>query len=184
MEKFITFLTISRIVFAPLIFILIIFFQSFGWALLLFLVSSLTDYFDGYLARKFNAVSVLGEILDPISDKITIIFLLFALTIELNSIFIAFVGATMISRDIWVNGMRELNARLSHSDRTKVTFLAKIKTAIQMFTVSMYLIALLLDNAFLIFISDFFLFTALLISLMTGLQYTVNSLELEKKEIT
>jgi len=184
MEKFITFLTISRIVFAPLIFILIIFFQSFGWALLLFLVSSLTDYFDGYLARKFNAVSVLGEILDPISDKITIIFLLFALTIELNSIFIAFVGATMIARDIWVNGMRELNARLSHSDRTKVTFLAKIKTAIQMFTVSMYLIALLLDNAFLIFISDFFLFTALLISLMTGLQYTVNSLELEKKEIT
>lgn len=184
MEKFITFLTISRIVFAPLIFILIVFFQSFGLALLLFLASSLTDYLDGCLARKFDVTSILGEILDPISDKITIIFVLFALTIELNSVFIAFVSAAMISRDIWVNGMRELNARLSQSDRTKVTFLAKIKTAIQMFTVSMYLIAMLLNDAFLLFISDFFLFAALIISLLTGVQYTVNSLELDKKEVT
>ena len=81
MVKFIAFLTISRIVFAPLIFILIVYFQSYGLALLLFLASSLTDYLDGYFARKFNATSILGEILDPISDKITIIFVLFALTI-------------------------------------------------------------------------------------------------------
>ena len=184
MVKFIAFLTISRIVFAPLIFILIVYFQSYGLALLLFLASSLTDYLDGYFARKFNATSILGEILDPISDKITIIFVLFALTIELNSAFIASVSAAMISRDIWVNGMRELNARLSHADRTKVTFLAKIKTAAQMFTVSIYLLGLFFNNAFLLFISDFLLFAALIISLTTGLQYTVNSLELDKKEDT
>ena len=176
MKKFITFLTISRIVLAPLIFILIVFFQSYGLALLLFLVSSVTDYLDGYFARKFNSTSILGEILDPISDKITIIFVLLALIIELNSVFIAFTSATMISRDIWVNGMRELNARLSNSDRTKVTFMAKIKTAIQMSTVSLYLFALLINSAFLLFISDFFLFAALIVSLLTGLQYTVNSI--------
>ena len=184
MKKFITFLTISRIVLAPLIFILIVFFQSYGFALLLFLASSVTDYLDGYIARKFNATSILGEILDPISDKITIIFVLLALIIELNSVFIAFTSATMISRDIWVNGMRELNARLSNSDRTKVTFMAKIKTAIQMSTVSLYLFALLINSAFLLFISDFFLFAALIVSLLTGLQYTVNSLELDRKEDT
>jgi CDP-diacylglycerol--glycerol-3-phosphate 3-phosphatidyltransferase len=184
MKKFITFLTISRIVLAPLIFILIVFFQSYGMALLLFLASSATDYLDGYFARKFNATSILGEILDPISDKITIIFVLLALIIDLNSVFIAFTSATMISRDIWVNGMRELNARLSHSDRTKVTFMAKIKTAIQMSTVSLYLFALLINSAFLLFISDFFLFAALIVSLLTGLQYTVNSIEFDRKEDT
>ena len=184
MKKFITFLTISRIVLAPLIFILIVFFQSYGLALLLFLVSSVTDYLDGYFARKFNATSILGEILDPISDKITIIFVLLALIIELNSVFIAFISAVMISRDIWVNGMRELNARLSHSDRTKVTFMAKIKTAIQMSTVSLYLFALLINSAFLLFISNFFLFAALIVSLLTCLQYTVNSIELDRKEDT
>ena len=100
MEKFITFLTVSRIIFAPLIFILIVFFQLFGFALLLFFFAAISDYLDGYFARKYDATSVIGEILDPISDKIIIIFLLFALAIELNSAFIAFVGALMISRDI------------------------------------------------------------------------------------
>ena len=90
----------------------------------------------------------------------------------------------MISRDIWVNGMRELNARLSHSDRTKVTFMAKIKTAIQMSTVSLYLFALFINNAFLLFISNFLLFAALIVSLVTGLRYTVNSLEFNGKEET
>jgi CDP-diacylglycerol--glycerol-3-phosphate 3-phosphatidyltransferase len=184
MKKFITFLTISRIVLAPLIFILIVFFKSYGLALLLFLISSVTDYLDGYFARKFNATSMFGEILDPISDKITIIFVLLALIIDLNSAFIAFISAIMISRDIWVNGMRELNARLSNSDRTQVTFMAKIKTAIQMSTVSLYLFALLINNAFLLFISNFFLFAALMVSLATGLQYTVNSFELDELKET
>ena len=182
MEKFITFLTVSRIIFAPMIFILIVFFQLFGFALLLFFFVAISDYLDGYFARKYDATSVIGEILDPISDKIIIIFLLFALAIELNSAFIAFVGALMISRDIWVNGIREFNARLSQSDTTKVTLLAKIKTSILMFVVSFYLLALFLGNAFLLFISDFFLFFALIISLLTGLQYTLNSFNLKNEE--
>jgi phosphatidylglycerophosphate synthase len=48
-------------------------------ALILFFLAGITDYFDGYLARKYNAVSQLGEILDPIADKILILFVLFGL---------------------------------------------------------------------------------------------------------
>jgi len=177
MKTIITVLTLSRIIIAPLLFILIIFFQSFGWAFFLFLTTSLTDYFDGFLARRYNSESVLGEILDPIADKVIIIFLLFALSIYLQSFFIAGVGATMIARDIWVNGVREYNARLSQSEKTKVTFLAKIKTTIQMFAISAYLFALFIGNSFLLFISDFLLFLALIISLLTGFQYTVNSMQ-------
>ncbi|MBD62828.1 MAG: CDP-diacylglycerol--glycerol-3-phosphate 3-phosphatidyltransferase [Gammaproteobacteria bacterium] len=176
MNKIVTILTISRIIIAPMIFIFVIFFQFYGLALLLFFVASVTDYFDGFLARKYMATSLLGEVLDPIADKIIIIFLLFTLSIHLNSYFIALMGALMISRDVWVNGMREMNARRSQSDRTKVTFLAKVKTSLQMFTVSSYLLALFLGNAFLLFISDFFLFLTLLVSLITGFQYTVNTI--------
>lgn len=175
-------LTLSRIIIAPFLFVLIIFFQSFGWALMLFLITSITDYFDGFLARKYNSESVIGEILDPIADKIIIIFLLFALSIHLESYFIAGLGATMVARDIWVNGVREYNARLSQSDKTKVTFLAKIKTSIQMLTISTYLFALFLGNSFLLFISDFLLFLSVVISLLTGFKYTVSSMQSHEKQ--
>lgn len=175
-------LTLSRIIIAPFLFVLIIFFQSFGWALMLFLITSITDYFDGFLARKYNSESVIGEILDPIADKIIIIFLLFALSIHLESYFIAGLGATMVARDIWVNGVREYNARLSQSDKTKVTFLAKIKTSIQMLTISTYLFALFLGNSFLLFISDFLLFLSVVISLLTGFKYTVSSMQSHQKQ--
>ena len=54
-------------------------------ALVLFFLAGVTDYFDGYLARKYNAVSQLGEILDPIADKILILFVFFGLAINLSS---------------------------------------------------------------------------------------------------
>ena len=183
MKTTITLLTLSRIIIAPLLFILIIFFQSFGWAFILFLVTSFTDYLDGFLARKYNSESVVGEILDPIADKIIIIFLLFALSIHLESYFIAGLGATMVARDIWINGVREYNARLSQSDKTKVTFLAKIKTSIQMITISTYLFALFLENSFLLFISDFLLFLSVGISLLTGFQYTVTSMQSHEEPV-
>ena len=173
MKNIVTFLTASRIILAPIIFILIVFFQSFGWALLLFLITSITDYLDGFLARKYNTESLLGEVLDPIADKVTIIFLLFALSVHLDSFFIAGIGAIMISRDVWVNGVREYNARLSQSEKSQVTFLAKIKTSIQMFAISAYLFSLFIENSFLLFISNFLLFLALIITIQTGLSYTI-----------
>jgi len=184
MKNIVTLLTLSRIVIAPLLFILIVFFQNFGWAFIFFLAASITDYLDGFLARKYNATSIIGEILDPIADKVIVIFLLFALSMQLNSFFIAFAGATMVSRDIWVNGVREFNARLLQAERTKVTFLAKIKTSIQMVSISSYLLALFFGNTFLLFISNFLLFLALIISLRTGLEYTTNSMQSQEDKIS
>ena len=78
------------------LFILIVFFQNFGWAFIFFLAASITDYLDGFLARKYNATSIIGEILDPIADKVIVIFLLFALSMQLNSFFIAFAGVILL----------------------------------------------------------------------------------------
>jgi len=64
MSLFIQFLTWFRIISAPVIFLLITFFHMYGWALILFLLASSSDYWDGFLARKYNLESVVGAVLD------------------------------------------------------------------------------------------------------------------------
>tara|TARA_B100001057_G_scaffold487242_2_gene569656 strand:- start:338 stop:883 length:546 start_codon:yes stop_codon:yes gene_type:complete len=178
MATFINILTFSRILLAAIIFFLLMSSDGYMMALILFFVAGITDYFDGYLARKYNAVSQLGEILDPIADKILILFLLIALAINLSSYLIGFFGALIITREIWVGALRDMNARNGRSEATKVTFLAKIKTTIQLFTISIYLLGLAVNNMLLIVVGDIFLFIALFITLYTGFLYTINSFKL------
>ena len=115
MNYFIQCLTYFRILIAPIIFLLITVFDSYAWALLLFLLASLSDYWDGFLARKFNLESVVGMVLDPIADKILVTFLILALSLELTSIFIGMVGGIMLVREFWVGALRDLNARQGNS---------------------------------------------------------------------
>ena len=157
MTTFINLLTFSRIFFAAIIFLLLMSSDGYLMAFYLFLIAGITDYFDGYLARKYNAVSQIGEILDPIADKILILFALFGLAINLSSYLIGFFGALIITREIWVGALRDMNARNGKSDVTKVTFLAKIKTTIQLFTISIYLLGLSINNMLLVIIGDIFL---------------------------
>ena len=70
MKNFVLFLTYTRILCAPIIFILIIFFSEFTASLFLFILAAISDYFDGVLARRFKVSSELGAILDPIADKV------------------------------------------------------------------------------------------------------------------
>jgi len=85
MTTFINILTLSRIFLAAIIFLLLTSTDGYLMALVLFFLAGITDYFDGYLARKYNAVSELGEVLDPIADKILIVFVLFGLAVNLSS---------------------------------------------------------------------------------------------------
>ena len=177
MTTFINTLTLLRIFLAAVIFLFLMTPDGYALALILFFIAGLTDYFDGYLARKYNSVSQLGEILDPIADKILILFVLFGLAINLSSYLIGFVGAVIITREIWVGALRDLNARNRKSDATKVTFLAKIKTTVQFLTLSIYLFGLAINNKLLIVFADISLFIALFITLYTGLIYTINTLK-------
>ena len=177
MSLFINLITVSRIVFGAIIFVLLTRTEMYWYAFILFFIASITDYFDGYLARKYNLVSQLGEILDPIADKILIVFLLFALSINLTSYYIGFVSALIITREIWVGALRDFNARQNKSDATKVTFLAKIKTTIQLFTISTYLLGLGMNNMLVLLVADILLFLSLIITIYTGFIYSLNTLK-------
>jgi CDP-diacylglycerol--glycerol-3-phosphate 3-phosphatidyltransferase len=177
-STFINILTLSRIFLAALIFILLMSSDGYFLALVLFFVAGITDYFDGYFARKYNATSQLGEILDPIADKILILFVLFGLAINLSSYLIGFIGATIITREIWVGALRDLNARNGNSDVTKVTFLAKIKTSVQLFTLSIYLFGLVVNNMLIIVVADILLFISLFITLYTGLIRKIRKMQM------
>tara|TARA_B100001758_G_C18302516_1_gene553215 strand:+ start:581 stop:1117 length:537 start_codon:yes stop_codon:yes gene_type:complete len=173
MNYFIKFLTYFRIVIAPVIFLLIIPFNFFGLALFLFFLASISDYWDGFLARKYKLESTLGAVLDPIADKILITFVIIGLSIELHSFIIGFFGGVILIRELWVGALRELNARNANQNATKVSKLAKIKTTVQFFAFSGFLLGLFLNNSLMIFLSHFLLFLALIITLQTGLSYTI-----------
>jgi CDP-diacylglycerol--glycerol-3-phosphate 3-phosphatidyltransferase len=175
MTYFINLLTLSRIFLAAVIFLLLTRPEGYFLAFILFFVAGATDYFDGYLARRYNLTSEIGEILDPIADKILIVFVLFGLSVNLTSYFIAFMASLIITREIWVGALRDLNARQGRADATKVTFLAKIKTSIQLFTISIYLLGLTMNNMLLIQFGDMFLLLSFLITIYTGYIYTINS---------
>ena len=176
MNNFIQILTYFRIIAGPIIFCLIVVFQSYGIALSILLLASASDYWDGYLARKYSLTSVLGAVLDPIADKILITFVLMALVLALDSIIIAFLGSIMLAREFWVGALRDFNARNGNETATTVTFLAKIKTTMQLITFCWILTGLYFNSGLMIFLGNFFLFLALIITIQTGLSYTIASL--------
>ena len=181
MYLFINLITVSRMALGAIIFVLLTRTELYWYAFVLFFIASITDYFDGYLARKYNLVSQLGEILDPIADKILIVFLLFAIAVNLTSYYIGFLSAMIITREIWVGALRDFNARQQNSNATRVTFLAKIKTTIQLFTISTYLLGLAINNMLIVLIADIFLFASFIVTVYTGLQYTLNTFQRRSK---
>jgi cardiolipin synthase (CMP-forming) len=95
-----------------------------------FLVASVTDFFDGWLARRFGAVSLAGTILDPIADKILVCGAIIGLmTTGMPAIFGAF-GGLILMREFAVSALREVLA--PRGIKLPVTFLAKTKTTLQL----------------------------------------------------
>ena len=159
-----------------LIFVLMMLNNYYLLCLVLFIIAGITDYFDGYLARRYQSTSEIGEILDPIADKILIIFLFFGLAINLSSYLISFTAAIIISREIWVSALRDFNSR-NNSNATKVVYIAKIKTSIQLFTISLYLFALAFNKMMIVLVADIFMIISVLITLYTGYLYTIKTFD-------
>jgi CDP-diacylglycerol--glycerol-3-phosphate 3-phosphatidyltransferase len=103
------------------------------WALIAFVLACITDFFDGWLARKLNAVSAWGTILDPIGDKILICGAILGLAALGPQPQIAVPFAVILFREFAVSGLREGAA--PKGIKIPVSLLAKWKTALQMIAI-------------------------------------------------
>ena len=133
-------LTIGRIIIVP-IFVLTFFIPGVFGDLVpffLFVIASFTDYLDGLLARLYKEESKLGELLDPIADKILVAAALILLVMnETIKNYEVIAAVIILTREILVSGLREFLAKGKITMR--VTSLSKLKTVIQMTSIAILL---------------------------------------------
>jgi len=131
-------LTLSRIVAVPVVVVLLMFEskQACFWAAMVFLAASLTDWLDGYLARKWEVVTVLGKFLDPLADKLIVMAALIML-IPLDRV-PAWAVFIILARDIIVSGIRSIAS--SEGIVIDASPLGKYKTIFQMIAIVILLL--------------------------------------------
>lgn len=164
-------LTISRVVLAPII--ILIYYSNLGLfakqiAAIIFLLASLTDFFDGYLARFYNVQSDFGKFLDPVADKILVTMVILML-LDLGKAQLI-PSIAIICREIFVSALREFLANFKLT--IPVTILAKLKTVCQMLAIFL----LLLGNeashfAYTEQIGQIILWFAAILTIITGFAY-------------
>ena len=106
-------------------------------AALIFLLASITDWLDGYIARKFNQTSKFGAFLDPVADKLMVTTALVIL-VWLDRVGI-FVASIIIGRELAISALREWMAILGETKGVAVSFIGKLKTAAQMIAIALLL---------------------------------------------
>ena len=130
-------LSISRIVLTPVIVCTFLFPLS-GINFLspsLFLLASISDFFDGYIARKYNSETKLGALLDLIGDKTLVVIILLCLIFKLDSYSIFLATCMIIFREIVILSLRSLEGQ----EKVSVIFSAKFKTTLQMIAIFLLL---------------------------------------------
>ncbi len=139
-------LTIFRIILIPLY--LLIYFLPFAgsnWvAWSIFSIASVTDFFDGYIARKYNQSSKLGAMLDPLADKVLITVILISILVKhadgIAGIYIMICASIMISREIIISTLREFMSSLNINNAVAVKYIGKVKTTVQIFALGFLIV--------------------------------------------
>ncbi|PNK60222.1 CDP-diacylglycerol--glycerol-3-phosphate 3-phosphatidyltransferase [Psychrobacter sp. FDAARGOS_221] len=107
---------------------------------LLFVLAAITDWLDGYLARKMNIVSAFGRFLDPVADKLMVAAALIVLVQWHPNIIMAIAAIVIISREIAVSALREWMAELGARTSVAVSYVGKLKTTFQMIAITVLLL--------------------------------------------
>ncbi len=127
-------LTLVRIALIPIF--VIVFYLPIKWShvatAVIFALAALTDWLDGYLARRLGQTSALGAFLDPVADKLMVAVVLVFLLQQNPSPWLALPAAIIIGREITISALREWMAELGVRARVAVSSLGKVKTTAQM----------------------------------------------------
>ena len=171
-----TMLTLLRIVLIPVL--VLVFYLPFEWtnfaAAFVFAFASVTDWLDGWIARRYNQFSAFGAFLDPVADKLMVaVALVIVVSVKdgAQALWMALFSAVIIGREIAVSALREWMAELGQRAKVKVASICKIKTIVQMVA----LVCLLYQERWfglpIYLIGEWLLAAAALLTLWSGLAY-------------
>ena len=141
MKFFVNFLSAFRIA-ASFALIPTLMLRWYWVSFVLFLLGALSDWFDGYLARKYDVCTKIGGVMDHIGDKLIVVNTLIMLTIMMPVWFIIVPVIIMIARELYISGLREfLGTQKIEMPVPKYRFsMGKIKTSFQMITITAFLL--------------------------------------------
>ncbi len=127
-------LTVLRIALIPVF--VVVYYLPYAWSNVattaLFGLAALTDWFDGYLARKLQQTSPFGAFLDPVADKLMVAVALIMLVQTNNTPWFVIPAAVIVGREIAISALREWMAEIGKRTRVAVSTIGKIKTTAQM----------------------------------------------------
>lgn len=173
-------LTLLRIVLIPVF--IVVYYLPVIWAPMLttaiFVLAALTDWLDGYLARRLNQASAFGAFLDPVADKLMVVSALVLLAVDpeiggrvLDERLFAVVVIIIIGREITVSALREWMAELGNRASVAVSFVGKFKTGSQMLAIPFLLYQQPLMGLPVFQIGEYLLYVAATLTLWSMLAY-------------
>jgi CDP-diacylglycerol---glycerol-3-phosphate 3-phosphatidyltransferase len=131
-------LTMTRIILIPVL--VVVFYLPFENHLLvaaaIFGVAAITDWFDGYLARRLGQMTAFGAFLDPVADKLMVAVALVLLVERHDTLLFTLAACVIIGREIVVSALREWMAELGARTSVAVSYVGKVKTAFQMIAIA------------------------------------------------
>ena len=133
-----TILTLFRIVLIPVL--VAVFYLPYPWtnfaATAIFVFGAMTDWLDGWIARRYDMHSAFGAFLDPVADKLMVSTALFLIVQGHPTAWMALWAAVIVGREIAVSALREWMAEIGQRARVSVATVGKIKTVVQMVAVT------------------------------------------------
>ncbi len=135
------YLTLLRIMLIPVFVFFFYFPLDFGReiAAIIFAFASITDWLDGFLARRLGMHTDLGAFLDPVADKLLVVFALVLVAVDVNQLLVTIPICIILCRELLIASLRQWMAEIGKSAGLKVSFVAKVKTTIQMIAILMLL---------------------------------------------
>ena len=134
-------ITVASILLIP-VFIVLYMVQK-DWSIfaasVLFALAAITDWLDGYLARRLNQTTPFGAFLDPVADKLIVVAALIILVSYHNDPWLTLPSLVIVGREIVISALREWMAEVNDSVAVAVSYLGKIKTTLQMIALTLLL---------------------------------------------
>ena len=155
-------LTLLRIALIPVL--VVFFYLPYSWSniasVVVFVLAALTDWLDGYVARKTGQLTSFGAFLDPVADKLMVATALVLLIQQNPKVVFALAAAIIIGREIVISALREWMAEMGDSGRVTVSGVGKLKTIFQMTSISFLLFRVDYFNLPIILVGELLLYLA------------------------